>query len=153
MSSSLSLVGPHLIRHAQLSQWLLQTTDVKEDYILVIDADMIMRQPFVPEEVGESLGASRLHAPLCLIIAIVRAMLCSECPDAEQMLCPPLVNTTLSAFLANYCNIVNVCSAQPRPASAGLAGLGLPEYNLVQRLQQDRINAQSKIIGAPCSQS
>ena len=30
----------------------LQTTDVKEDYILVIDADMIMREPFIPEDVG-----------------------------------------------------------------------------------------------------
>ncbi|KAK9864376.1 hypothetical protein WJX84_004323, partial [Apatococcus fuscideae] len=32
------------------------TTDVKEDYILVIDADMVMRQPFVPEEVGVGPG-------------------------------------------------------------------------------------------------
>ncbi|KAK9863378.1 hypothetical protein WJX84_005251 [Apatococcus fuscideae] len=34
----------------------LETTDVKEDYILVIDADMIMREPFIPEDVGVGPG-------------------------------------------------------------------------------------------------
>ncbi|KAI8102669.1 hypothetical protein M9434_005468 [Picochlorum sp. BPE23] len=34
----------------------LARTDVKEDYVLIIDADMIIRRPFVPEELGASKG-------------------------------------------------------------------------------------------------
>lgn len=34
----------------------LARTDVKEDYVLIIDADMIMRRAFVPEELGASKG-------------------------------------------------------------------------------------------------
>lgn len=35
--------------------WLAKN-DVKEDYVLVIDADMIMREPFTPEEAGARPG-------------------------------------------------------------------------------------------------
>lgn len=35
--------------------WLARN-DVKEEYVLIIDADMIMRQPFIPEAVGAMPG-------------------------------------------------------------------------------------------------
>ena len=35
----------------------LQDVEPEEDYILVIDADMIFRSPFIPEKMGVSPGA------------------------------------------------------------------------------------------------
>ena len=40
----------------------LQDVEPEEDYILVIDADMIMRSPFFPKALGVSPGAF-LHWP------------------------------------------------------------------------------------------
>ena len=34
----------------------MQDVDVEEDYILVIDADMIMRSPFFPKALGVAPG-------------------------------------------------------------------------------------------------
>lgn len=36
----------------------VQNNDITEDYVLVIDADMIMRQPFYPEVMGVGPGAA-----------------------------------------------------------------------------------------------
>ncbi len=35
----------------------MQDVEPEEDYILVIDADMIFRSPFIPEQMGVSPGA------------------------------------------------------------------------------------------------
>ena len=40
----------------------MQEVDVEEDYILVIDADMIMRSPFFPKAMGVAPGGSPLLA-------------------------------------------------------------------------------------------
>ena len=46
--------------------WRLSVQDVEpeEDYILVIDADMIMRSPFFPKQLGVSPGVSGCLCPV-----------------------------------------------------------------------------------------
>ncbi len=40
----------------------MQDVEPEEDYILVIDADMIFRSPFIPEQMGVSPGAFHTSA-------------------------------------------------------------------------------------------
>ncbi len=39
----------------------MQDVEPEEEYILVIDADMIMRSPFFPKAMGVSPGISLIH--------------------------------------------------------------------------------------------
>jgi hypothetical protein len=50
-------VYPGINKPVAVVDWLANT-DVKEDYVLVIDADMIMRRPILPQEVGAAPGTA-----------------------------------------------------------------------------------------------
>jgi hypothetical protein len=60
--------------------WLAKT-QVEEDYVLVLDADMIMREPFLPEVM--------LRSPLC-------------CNETRQPPCSGLVYKVCTALLNNF---------------------------------------------------
>lgn len=50
-------VYPGINKPVAVIDWLAHT-DVREDYVLVIDADMIMRRPVLPQELGAAPGTA-----------------------------------------------------------------------------------------------
>lgn len=43
---------------------------VQEEYVLVIDADMVMRRPILPQVLSDSSACSIYHVSLCAVSAI-----------------------------------------------------------------------------------
>ena len=52
-----SIPARHLQRNTVNEEAMLQVEKPREDYIMVIDADSILRKPFLPEELHLELGA------------------------------------------------------------------------------------------------
>lgn len=57
----------------------LQKTQPQEEYILIIDADMIMRTPMLPQELGAGPGVCKIAHAMQLHNAIVFLLLNKHC--------------------------------------------------------------------------
>ena len=53
----------------------LQKVDVKEDYVLIIDADMIMRAPVIPADLGAEPGDCHVSVKLHSSLVVHRRLL------------------------------------------------------------------------------
>lgn len=65
-----------------MSSLCMQDVEPEEDYILVIDADMIFRSPFIPEKMGVSPGSFHAFAScvkeVCQILVPAMLSVCQQ---------------------------------------------------------------------------
>ena len=100
----------------------LSKVDVKEDYVLIIDADMIMRSPVIPAEFGAEPGKAQVWSVDKQVLCITCCRFRDEASgQARSPACCSLARSFNSA--SAMCRLGSVCLLQLHEGRQQRAGV------------------------------